>query len=411
MGPLNGIRVLDLTRVLAGPWATQLLADYGADVVKVEAPGQGDDTRQWGPPWLTDTQGQATSDSAYYLSANRGKRSVTLDLAHPGGAALARDLARDSDVLIENFKVGGLKRYGLSYDDLAPVNPRLVYCSITGFGQDGPDAARPGYDAMIQGMGGLMSVTGLPDGTPGGGPVKVGVAVADLMAGMYAVSAILAALFERTASGRGQFIDLALLDTQIGWLANQNLNYLLSGKSPGRHGSAHPNIAPYQSFSTADGFIMLAVGNDRQFAAFCREAGISDVSSNPEFATNAARVAHRSALVERVQAALKAATTQQWLTRLAAVGVPCGPINDIAQAFAEPQVVHRQMRFELPHPKAGLVPQVRQPARFSRSAIEYRRAPPLLGEHTTEVLRERLGLTEAELARLRDSGALGKVGS
>ncbi len=411
MGPLNGIRVLDLTRVLAGPWATQLLADYGADVVKVEAPGQGDDTRQWGPPWLADAQGRPTPDSAYYLSANRGKRSVTLDLAHPEGAALARRLATDSDVLIENFKVGGLKRYGLSYPDLAPTNPRLVYCSITGFGQDGPDAARPGYDAMIQGMGGLMSLTGLPDGTPGGGPVKVGVAVADLMAGMYAVSAILAALYERTASGRGQFIDLALLDTQIGWLANQNLNYLLSGKSPGRYGSAHPNIAPYQSFATADGLLMLAVGNDRQFAAFCREAGIAGLAEEPQFATNAARVANRSALIEQVQAALRGATTAQWLKRLAAAGVPCGPINDLAQAFAEPQVVHRQMRFELPHPTAGSVPQVRQPARFSRSALEYRRAPPLLGEHTEEVLRERLGLSAAELARLRAGGALGKVGS
>jgi crotonobetainyl-CoA:carnitine CoA-transferase CaiB-like acyl-CoA transferase len=407
MGPLAGVRVLDLTRVLAGPWATQQLADFGADVVKIEAPRCGDDTRQWGPPWLTDRAGQPTSDSAYFLSTNRGKRSVTLDLAHPQGARLARELALTCDVLIENFKVGGLAKYGLGYRELAARQPQLIYCAISGFGQDGPDAARPGYDAMIQAMGGLMSITGVPEGEPGAGPMKVGVAVADLMAGMYALSAILAALYERAGSGRGQYIDLALLDTQIGWLANQNLNYFLSGHAPQRHGSAHPNIAPYQAFATADGFVMLAVGNDRQFASFCRAAALSGVAEDARFAGNAARVANRTALTERIAAVLKAKPTATWLTLLTAAGVPCGPINDIAQAFAEPQVRHRGLRLELPHPRAGCVPGVRQPARFSRSTLEYRRAPPLLGEHIEEVLSERLGLSGAELAQLRAAGAFG----
>ena len=409
MGPLAGVRVLDLTRVLAGPWATQLLADFGADVIKVEAPGLGDDTRQWGPPWLKDTDGAPTSDSAYYLSANRGKRSVTLDLAHAQGAHLARELALTCDVLVENFKVGGLAKYGLGYEALAALHPRLIYCAISGFGQDGPDAARPGYDAMIQAMGGLMSVTGIADGEPGGGPMKVGVAVADLMAGMYAASAILGALYERAGSGSGQYIDLALLDTQIGWLANQNLNFLLSGVAPQRHGSAHPNITPYQPFATADGFLMLAVGNDRQFASFCRVAGLQELGADARYVNNAARIANRSALVARIGAALKGRSTQQWLATLQAAGVPCGPINDIQQAFAEPQVQHRALRVDLPHARAGSVPGVKNPTRFSRSALEYRRAPPLLGEHTEEVLSERLGLTAAELAQLRAAGAFGKA--
>jgi formyl-CoA transferase len=409
MGPLAGIRVLDLTRVLAGPWATQLLADFGADVIKIEEPRAGDDTRQWGPPWLRDRDGSPTRESAYYLSTNRGKRSVTLDLAHPQGAKLARELAFGSDVLIENFKVGGLARFGLGYPELAALQPRLIYCAISGFGQDGAEAARPGYDAMIQGMGGLMSITGIPDGEPGAGPVKVGVAAADLMAGMYAASAILAALYERTRSGCGQYIDLALLDTQLAWLANQSLNCLIGGSAPGRHGSAHPNIAPYQAFATADGHLMLAVGNDRQFVSFCRAAGLMALAGEARFADNAARVAHRGELTARIQAALSAHTTAQWLARLSAAQVPCGPINDIAQAFAEAQVRHRGVRMDLPHPLAGTVPQVRNPARFSRTALEYARAPPLLGEHTEAVLAERLGLSAAELRELRASGALGKV--
>ncbi|MBV9698220.1 MAG: CoA transferase [Gammaproteobacteria bacterium] len=404
MGPLQGIRVLDLSRVLAGPWATQLLADFGADVVKVESP-QGDDTRRWGPPWLADDAG---GESAYFLSTNRGKRSITLDLAHPEGARLARALALQSDVLVENFKVGGLGRFGLGYPELAAAHPGLIYCSITGFGQDGPDAARPGYDAMIQALGGLMSITGVADGEPGAGPVKVGVAVADLMAGMYAASAILAALSERHRSGRGQHIDLALLDTQIGWLANQNLNYLLSGEVPRRQGSAHPNIVPYQAFATADGHLMLAVGNDRQFASFCDAAGLGELARQPRFATNAQRVAHRTELVPAVAAALASRSTAHWVAALAAAQVPCGPINSIAEAFAMPQVRHRGLRLELPHPR-GTVPGVANPVRYSRSAIEYPRAPPLLGEHTNEVLAERLGLDAEQLRQLQATGALGKL--
>jgi crotonobetainyl-CoA:carnitine CoA-transferase CaiB-like acyl-CoA transferase len=408
VGPLSGIKVLDLTRVLAGPWASQLLADYGADVVKIEQPTGGDDSRQWGPPWLTDARGTSTGESAYFLCANRGKRSVTLDLAHPEGARLARELACDSDVLLENFKVGGLARYGLAYTTLAAINPRLIYCSITGFGQDGPDANRPGYDAMIQAMGGLMSVTGVPDGEPGAGPQKVGVAVSDLMAGMYAATAVLAALHERARSGTGQHIDLALLDTQLSWLANQSMNYLVTGEAPRRLGSSHPSITPYQPFQSADGFVMLAVGNDRQFASFCRAAGLPGLAGDARFATSAARVSHRAELAAQLTACMKARTTAQWVQVLGEAQVPCGPINDIAQAFAEPQAQHRQMRLDLPHPLAGSAPGVRNPVRFSRSELEYRRAPPLLGEHTEEVLRERLGLDGEALARLRADGVLGK---
>jgi len=409
MGPLTGVRVLDLTRVLAGPWATQLLADFGAEVVKVEAPGAGDDTRQWGPPWLPDGSGAPTRESAYFLSTNRGKRSVTLDLANPAGARLARELALTSDVLVENFKVGGLARYGLGYADLAAAHPQLIYCSITGFGQDGPEATRPGYDAMIQAMGGLMSVTGIAEGEPGAGPVKVGVAVSDLMAGMYAATAILGALYARAGSGAGQHIDLALLDSQLGWLANQSLNYLLSGQPPGRHGSAHPNIAPYQAFATRDGFLMLAVGNDRQFANCCRALGLEELTRDARFADNAQRVAHRPALVGRLAAPFATRSSGEWLEILKAAQVPCGPINDIAQAFAEPQVRHRGLRLDLPHALGVLAPGVRNPVRFSRNALEYQLAPPTLGQHTEEVLAQRLGLTAAELAQLRGCGALGKV--
>jgi crotonobetainyl-CoA:carnitine CoA-transferase CaiB-like acyl-CoA transferase len=409
MGPLRGVRVLDLTRVLAGPWATQLLADFGADVIKIEEPRFGDDTRQWGPPWLADREGIPTSDSAYYLAVNRGKRSVALELSHPEGARLARELSETCDVLIENFKVGGLVRFGLDYPSLSARHPRLIYCAISGFGQDGPDANRGGYDAMIQAMGGLMSITGIPEGEPGAGPMKVGVAVADLMAGMYAATAILGALYERAGSGTGQYIDLALLDTQIGWLANQNLNYLLTGAAPQRHGSAHPNITPYQAFASADGFFMLAVGNDRQFASFCRAAGLTPMATDERFASNAARIAHRAELIAAIAAALKTHGTAHWLAVLKAAAVPCGPINDIAQAFAEPQVQHRQLRLELPHARAGAVPGVRNPTRFSRSALEYSRGPPLLGEHTAQVLTERLGLNAAELERLRACGAFGSA--
>ncbi|MGH8310220.1 MAG: CaiB/BaiF CoA transferase family protein, partial [Steroidobacteraceae bacterium] len=364
--PLSGVRVLDLSRVLAGPWATQALADLGADVVKVERPDGGDDTRAWGPPYLRNAAGEETSEAAYYLSANRGKRSIAVDLAHPDGQRVVRELALQSDVLVENFKAGALTKYGLAWEELRDAQPQLIYCSISAFGQDGPDAGKPGYDAMIQAMGGLMSITGLPDDEPGGGPQKVGVAVADLMAGMYAVTAILAALYERSASGRGQLIDLALLDTQLAWLANQNLNYLVSGRPPQRQGTAHPNIVPYQAFATADGFLMLAVGNDRQFTSFCAAAGEAGVPRDERFATNAARVANRRTLVPQIAQWMRLRTTREWLAALNAANVPCGPINDIGQAFAEPQVRHRGLRIDLAHPLAGTVPLVANPINLSR---------------------------------------------
>jgi crotonobetainyl-CoA:carnitine CoA-transferase CaiB-like acyl-CoA transferase len=400
-GPLQGVVVLDLSRILAGPWATQVLADFGAEVIKVEHPRGGDDTRSWGPPYLKDEVGRDTTESAYYLAANRGKRSVAIDIATAEGQSLVRRLATQADVLVENFKVGGLARYGLAYDDLASLNPRLVYLSISAFGQDGPAAAEPGYDAMIQAMGGLMSLTGVPDGEPGAGPQKVGVAVADLMCGMYAVAAVLAALNERRDSGRGQFIDLSLLDTQVAWLANQNLNYLVSGEAPRRRGTAHPNIVPYQSFRTADGFLMLAVGNDAQFARFCAVAGAAELAADPRFATNQDRVAQRGELVTRIEAILLTRTSAGWLADLREAQVPCGPINDLAQVFAEPQVRHRGLRVDLPHPLSGSVPGVRNPVLFSRTPLQYDRPPPPLGFDTDEVLRQRLGLDSSAVAALR----------
>lgn len=405
-GPLGGILVLDLSRILAGPWATQLLADFGAEVIKVEHPRGGDDTRSWGPPYLRDAAGRDTPESAYYLSANRGKRSVAIDLSRPDGQRLVRGLAAQADVLVENFKVGGLARYGLGYPDLQPSNPRLIYASISAFGQDGPDAAEPGYDAMIQGMGGLMSITGLPDGQPGAGPQKVGVAVADLMCGMYAASGILAALHERHASGQGQYIDLALLDSQVAWLANQNLNYLVSGTPPVRRGTAHPNIVPYQAFQTADGHLMLAIGNDAQFSRFCAAAGEPALADDPAYATNSARVANRAALVPRLEHLLRERSSATWLAALKAAQVPCGPINDLAQVFAEPQVRHRGLRIDLPHPTAGSAPGVRNPLLFGRTPIAYERAPPPLGADTEAVLAGRLGLGAEALASLREQGII-----
>ena len=403
-GPLAGIVVLDLSRILAGPWATQVLADFGAEVIKVEHPRGGDDTRSWGPPYLRDAQGRETTESAYYLATNRGKKSVAIDLARPEGQDLVRGLAAQADVLVENFKVGGLARYGLAYADLVPSNPGLVYLSISAFGQDGPDAAEPGYDAMIQGLGGLMSITGVPDGEPGAGPQKVGVAVADLMCGMYAVSAILAALHERHESGQGQYIDLSLLDTQVAWLANQNLNYLVTGTPPRRRGTAHPNIVPYQAFATADGHFMLAVGNDAQFARFCAAVGEPALAADPRYATNNARVANRGELVPAIERVLRARTSREWITLLKAAQVPCGAINDIAQVFAEPQVRHRGLRIDLPHAAGGSAPGVRNPVRFERTPIAYERAPPPLGADTGEVLGRRLGLDAGTLAGLRERG-------
>ena len=401
MGPLSDIRVLDLSRILAGPWASQCLADFGATIWKVEKPGAGDDTRHWGPPWLKDSAGRDTGEAAYYLAANRGKRSLAIDFAKPAGQKLIRALAERADVLIENFKVGTLARYGLAYDDLKALNPRLIYCSISAFGQDGPDAGGAGYDAMIQGMSGLMSVTGVPDGEPGAGPIKVGVAVSDLISGMYALSAILGALYERQQSGKGQAIDLALLDTQVAALANQGLNFLISGVPPGRRGTAHPNIVPYQAFATADGYLMLAVGNDRQFEGFGGVAGRPELGKDDRFRTNAGRVANRALLIPEIDRICRRKTTRQWLAALATVGVPCGPINNLAEVFDEPQVKHRKMRFDLPHPQGGSVPQLRNPILYSRTNLEYRDPAPLLGQHTTEVLAEVLGLGPEELEALR----------
>ncbi len=405
-GPLSHIRVLDLSRVLAGPWCTQSLADLGAEVIKVEKPDGGDDTRAWGPPWLQDASGRDTGESAYYLSCNRGKKSVAIDFTHAEGRRIVRELAQHCDVLVENFKVGGLAKYGLDWDSLRAIHPRLVYCSITGFGQDGPYAERPGYDFIVQGMGGLMSVTGEPDGAPGGGPQKVGVAVADLFTGLYATVAVLAALTFRDRTGQGQHIDLALLDAQVAMLANQNMNFLVSGQAPGRMGNAHPNIVPYQTFASADGHLILAVGNDAQFRRFCELAGRAELADDARFATNRARVAHRAELVPLLEPLLRQRTTHDWVGSLEAAGVPCGPINRLNDVFADPQVRHRGLRIDLPHPAAGSVPLVASPLRLSASPVEHAAPPPLLGQHTNEILRDLLGLAEADLAQLRENGAI-----
>ena len=403
---LQGVRVLDLTRVLAGPWATQNLADLGAEVIKIERPGLGDDTRRWGPPFLADRAGRETGDAAYYLACNRGKKSVTLDIAKPEGRALARRLALASDVLVENFKAGDLARHGLDYENLARESPRLVYCSITGFGQDGPYRDRPGYDFMIQGLGGLMSVTGERDDLPGGGPQKVGVAVSDLMTGMYATTAILASLLERAKTGRGQRIDLALLDVQVAMLANLSSSYFVSGIAPGRMGNAHQNIVPYHVFRAADAFLIVAVGNDSQFAGFCGAIGEPGWASDPRFAGNPARVRHRDLLVGLVSERLAKRPAREWLVLLEAAGVPCGPINDLAQVFADPQVRHRAMEVRAPHPVAGEVRMVANPMKLSASPIACEAAPPTLGQHTQEVLRSVLGLDAGAVERLRAEGVV-----
>jgi len=402
--PLTGIRVLDLTRVLAGPWCTQNLADLGADVIKIERPGAGDDTRAWGPPYLQDEQGLDTSEAAYYLSANRNKRSVALDIATERGAELVRQLAAQSDVLVENFKVGGLKKYGLDYERLKALNPRLIYCSITGFGQSGPYAARPGYDFMIQGMGGLMSITGERNDLPGGGPQKAGVAVADLMTGMYATVGVLAALHERVRSGLGQHIDMALLDCQVAMLANQNLNYMTSGQTPVRAGNAHQNLAPYQVFAASDGHLIVAVGNDSQFRAYARVIGLPELADDERYATNPKRVVNRESLIQTLAERMKQGGRDHWLRELEAAGVPAGPINTIAQVHQDPQVAARGIRRDLPHPLAGSVPTIASPLRLSDSPVQYRMPPPLLGEHTEEVLRNTLGLSEDEIRALMETG-------
>ncbi|GFM50033.1 CaiB/BaiF CoA transferase family protein [Pseudomonas capsici] len=406
MGALSHIRVLDLSRVLAGPWAGQILADLGADVIKVERPGNGDDTRSWGPPFLKDPAGENTSEAAYYLSANRNKQSVTIDFTRPEGQKLVRELAARSDIVIENFKVGGLAAYGLDYATLKAVNPRLIYCSITGFGQSGPYARRAGYDFMIQGLGGLMSLTGRPEGEEGAGPVKVGVALTDILTGLYSTSAMLAALAHRDQSGIGQHIDMALLDVQVACLANQAMNYLTTGNAPRRLGNAHPNIVPYQDFPTADGDFILTVGNDSQFRKFAEVAGQAQWADDPRFRTNKLRVTHRAELIPLIRQVTVFKTTAQWVEALEAAGVPCGPINDLAQVFADPQVRARGLAIEMPHALGGSVAQVASPIRLSETPVEYRRAPPLLGEHTQEVLQNILGLKAEEVMALREAGVL-----
>ncbi|SPO69980.1 CaiB/BaiF CoA-transferase family protein [Pseudomonas sp. JV241A] len=401
MGALSHLRVLDLSRVLAGPWSGQILADLGAEVIKVERPGSGDDTRAWGPPFLKDAYGENTSEAAYYLAANRNKRSLTIDFTQPEGQRLVRELAAKSDVLIENFKVGGLAAYGLDYESLKAINPRLVYCSVTGFGQTGPYAKRAGYDFMIQGLGGLMSLTGRPEGEEGAGPVKVGVALTDILTGLYSAVAILAALAHRDRDGGGQHIDMALLDVQVACLANQAMNYLTTGTPPRRLGNAHPNIVPYQDFPTADGDFILTVGNDGQFRKFAEVAGQPQWADDPRFTTNKQRVANRAELIPLIRQATVFKTTAEWVAQLERAGVPCGPINDLAQMFADPQVKARGLAIEMPHPLAGQVPQVASPIRLSETPVEYRHAPPLLGEHTEQILGEVLGLAASEIERLR----------
>ncbi len=403
---LGHVRVLDLTRVLAGPWCTQLLADLGADVIKVERRGSGDDTRAWGPPYLKDAQGRDTTEAAYYLAANRGKRSVTIDISRPAGQELLRRLAQASDVLVENYRVGQLARYGLDYASIARVNPRLVYCSITGFGQSGPYKDRAGYDFIIQAMGGFMSITGERDDRPGGGPQKAGVAVSDLMTGMYATVAILAALAHRDRTGEGQHIDMALLDSMIAMLANMNMNYLTTGVAPGRAGNAHQNIVPYQVFAAADGHVVIAVGNDAQYARFCDIAGRPELAADPRFARNADRVRHRNVLIPLLEDVVRGQPTAFWSCELEAAGIPCGPINDIAHALADPQVAQRGMRIRLPHPLAGEVPLVASPIRMSATPPVYQRPPPTLGEHTDAVLGELAGLDPQALDELRRQGVI-----
>ena len=409
MGALSHLHILDLSRVLAGPWASQLLGDMGADVIKIEHPRKGDETRGWGPPWLADGQGVPTRESAYFGSANRNKRSLGLDITQPEGQEIVHRLAARADVVLENFKVGGLQPYRLDYASLRAINPQLVYCSITGFGQEGPYAARAGYDFLIQGMGGLMSITGPAEGEAGSGPQKVGVALTDILTGLYATNAVLAALAFRDRDGfrrgEGQYIDLALLDVQVACLANQAMNYLTTGISPQRMGNGHPNIVPYQDFPTADGAMILAIGNDGQFQRFCAVAGATDLADDPAFASNEARVRNRTALLPRLKRITVTRTTEDWIAALENNAVPCGPVNDLAHVFADPQVRFRGLQFELRHTLGGMIPQVANPVRFSRTPVEYRRAPPVLGEDTASIL-ESLGLTAADVARLHAAGVI-----
>ena len=404
-GPLSHVRVLDLSRIMAGPWASQVLADLGADVIKVERPREGDDTRSWGPPFLADRDGTPTKESGYFLSVNRGKRSMTVDLSSAEGQQIVRTLAARSDILLENYKVGTLARYGLGYDDLKAVNPALVYASISGFGQTGPMRQRVAYDFMIQAMGGLMSVTGEADGRPGGGPQKVGVPIVDIMTGMYTAVAVLAALARRTETGAGDYIDVAMLDVQVAFLANQSMNYLLSGRPPGRTGNAHPNIQPQDVYACRDGHVALACGNDGQFEKLCGVLDSPELATDERYATNAARVRNLASLMPRLIAAFATRTMGEWVTALSAAGVPCGPINTIPAVLDEPQVVHRDMLREIPHPAAGTVRQVVSPMRFAQAPASFERSAPLLGEHTAEILGE-LGFASEEIQALTARGVV-----
>jgi crotonobetainyl-CoA:carnitine CoA-transferase CaiB-like acyl-CoA transferase len=400
---LSHVRVLDLSRILAGPLAAQILGDLGAEVIKVERPGAGDEIRKWGPPFV---RGEGPRDSVYYLTANRNKRSVTVDFTCPEGQELVRELAARSDIVIENFKVGGLAPYGLDYPSLRELNPRLIYCSVTGFGQDGPYAQRAGYDALVQAMGGLMNVTGLRDGEPGAGPTKVGVPVSDILTGLYAVAAVLAALAYRDVSGVGQYVDMALLDCQVASLANQGLSALHTGSAPGRIGNDHPNVVPYRDFPTADGHMMLAVGSDAQFAKFAQLAGHAEWARDPRFATNAARVKHRDVLMPLVRASTATRPTRAWIEALEREGVPCGPIYTVAQVFEDPQVEARGMKTTMEHPVAGKIPLVASPIRLSETPVRYRLPPPVLGQHTREVLEEVLGMAPETIDALEERGVV-----
>lgn len=407
-GALADLKVIDLSRILAGPTAGQLLGDLGADVIKVERPGVGDDTRDWGPPFLKDESGANTRESAYYLCANRNKRSIAIDLSTAKGQEIVHRLVADADIVLENYKVGQLARYGLDYETLSGINPRLIYCSITGFGQTGPLASGAGYDFMIQGMAGTMSVTGFPD-DEGGRPTKVGVAMADVMTGMYATNAVLAAVHARTLTGRGQYIDLALFDSQIAALINQGLAYLTDGRVPGRAGNAHPTIVPYQTFPASDGDFILAVGNDGQFRKFCTVAGREELADDPRFATNSARVVNRADLIPLIEEVTRTRIRQAWIDDLKAVGVPCGSINDVSEVFSHPQAVHRGARVTLPHPTSatGSVDLIGNPIKFSDTPVSYRYAPPRLGEHTREVLADALGLSDQDIDGLAEAGVVG----
>ena len=400
--PLDHLRVLDMSRILAGPWCGQTFADLGAEVIKVERPGAGDDTRGWGPPFMVDADGNETDTAAYFLSANRGKKSVTVDITKPKGQEIICKLVAECDILLENFKVGGLKKYGLDYESLSEINPGLVYCSITGFGQTGPYSPRAGYDFLIQAMGGLMSVTGEAESKPGGGPQKIGVALSDILTGLYTVIGALSALAYRDKTGRGQHVDMALLDVTVASMANQAMNYLVAGKSPTTMGNAHPNIVPYEAYKAADDYIILAVGNDAQFRRFCEVAGRVDLADDDSYATNRNRVGNRDVLGPILNDIIAAKPRAFWLAELEKVGVPCGPINNLEQVFNDPHIQARGVRQEVNHSAAGPLPTVANPIRFSESTIEYDRAPPLLGQHNVDVLQNLLGIDETTLSKLKD---------